>query len=484
MSTTADVLRPLGMLEKLYPAREILGVYNSVIVTATYHVSVKFEDTTLRAAIPGLLRQHPPLCCYVVDGHTAEPKFGRLQHVNARDVLQTLQFQQGEHLARKLQELHDQPWSRGPKPLWKLVLMREPQSMSDCSADSVLHIALVYHHVIGDGLSGIAFHQSLLRELQAMEQKGQNPQHTPELISTPTSIKLTEPIEQLTSFPLSWMFLMKKILEEYAPRWLIGHPTTFWAGLPTKSLDELPYRTRIRIVTIQPEKVTCLIKASREHAVSLTSLLTAAIASALAIKVPAASSFLGLTPYTLRRVTGISMDEMVNQSTGFETTYPMGILDNIRKSSSPAERLASLWATACYFHQQMQSELGKCPKDNLVGLLPYVIDSVSFYRKKFGKAREASWEISNLGLCKPSPGPPSKTWTLDSMAFTQGAQPLGSAFTVNGVSVQEKSLTLAITWQDRVVDEDIIDAVAHGFTDLPDLLQHKAPTESAATKSH
>lgn len=356
--------------------------------------------------------------------------------------------------------------------------------MNDDIGKSKIHIALVYHHVIGDGLSGIAFHQSLFRELQAMGQKGQTPQHTPVSISTPTSINLTEPIEKLIPFPLSWTFMMKKLLEEYAPHWLIGSPTTFWAGLPAKRLDELPYRTRVRLVNIQPDNLDRLIQAGRQHGVSLTSLLTATIVSALANKLPAASSFVGLTPYTLRRVTGTPVDEMVDQSTGFETPYPVDILDNIRESSSAAERLESLWATAIYFHKQMHSELAKCPKDNLVGLLPYVIDSVAFYRKKFGKAREATFELSNLGVFKPTPGLPSKTWTLDSMTFTQGAQPLGTAFTVNCVSVQDKSITLAITWQDRIVNEDVIDAVARGFTELPDFLQQNASTQERATVSH
>ncbi|KAL8753813.1 MAG: hypothetical protein Q9199_004782 [Rusavskia elegans] len=483
MSSSSNALRPLGMIEKLYPARQSLGVYHSVIVTATYKVTLKLEDTflytTLRAAVPGLLHRHPSLCCYIEDGDTATPRFARLDTVDVRDVLYCVGLEERGNLEEKLQELHNQPWPVGPKPLWKLAVMREPPTNSDTHVDSALHIALVYHHAIGDGLSGTAFHQSLLRELESMDQKNQESQQTPELIRTPTCTNLTEPIEKLISLPLSWMFLMRQAMKEYAPQWLIGAPSTIWAGLPNKTLDELPFRSRVRLVSIRAEDLHFLIEASREHDVSLTSLLTASIASALANELPAASGFLGLTPYTLRRVTGTSMAEMVNQSTAFETIYAADILDRIRKASDAAERLDSLWATAGYFHTQMQSEFVKCPKDNLVGLLPYVIDHVDYYKKKFGKAREVTWELSNLGVFKASPGPSSKTWKLNSMIFTQGAMPLGAAFTVNCVSVQGKSLTLAITWQDQVVDEDLIDAVAQGFMDLPRLLQRNYPSEAA-----
>ncbi|KAL8998340.1 MAG: hypothetical protein Q9169_002553 [Polycauliona sp. 2 TL-2023] len=470
MSGTS-VVRPLGMLEKLYPARQVLGVYHSVIVAAAYNVPMSIEETTLRAVIPGLLRQHPSLCCCIEGGDTAEPKFARLHTINAKDVLRIVHFEQGQKLAEKLQELHDEPWPMVPKPLWKLVVMKEPQAMTDSRGTSTLHIALVYHHVIGDGLSGKAFHQSLLRELNGLERRGEDLRNAPESIRTSSLPRLIKPIEKLISFPLSWKFLVQKVAEEYTPSWLFGGPTTIWAGLPNKTLDELPYRTRVRIASINAEDLEFLLVTSREHGVSLTSLVTGAIALALATKLPAASAFSSITPYTLRRVTGTSMAEMVNQSTGLETTYSADVLDRIRQSSNVHERRDSLWTTATWFHGQMQSELTKCPMDNLVGLLPYVIDPVAFYRKKFGRAREATWEFSNLGAFTASPGPSSATWKVDSMIFTQGAQPVGSAFTVNGISVQDRSLTLAITWQDQVVDEDVIDAVADTIVNLPSFLE-------------
>ncbi len=109
MSATSNVLRPVGMLEKLYTARQALGVYNSVIVTATYRVPVELEDTmvytTLRAAIPGLLHRHPPLCCYIEEANTAESRFARLSTVDLKDVLQIVTLEQGEILAERFSHL-------------------------------------------------------------------------------------------------------------------------------------------------------------------------------------------------------------------------------------------------------------------------------------------------------------------------------------------------------------------------------------------
>ncbi|MCJ1295505.1 hypothetical protein MMC34_007068 [Xylographa carneopallida] len=479
MSTTNDVLRPVGMFEKLYTARQVLGIYNSVVVTATCTVYRKLENGPLYSifciAISRLLCQHGSLNCYVEGVDTSEPRFQRLNTIEIQDVLQIEDLEKGDSLAQKLQFLHDQSWSVDRKPLWKLVVMREPRVAGDTAVGLTLHIAFVYHHVIGDGLSGAAFHASLIRELESIEKTGQHPQESPTAIDTPPSINLIEPIEKLTPLPLSWSFLIKQVVQEYAPRSLIGAPSPLWTGLPVQTLDKCPLRSRVQIVTIRRDRVESLLQECRKHGVTITSLLSATIVTILAKALPEAPRFLGWTAYTLRRATGTSMNDIVNQTSSFETNYPADSLDSIRKASNITERVESLWSTATCFHAQMQDELARCPRDNPVGLLPYVSDHVKYYQKKFGKAREATWELSNLGVFKKIPDSLPGVWTLEGMTFTQGAQPVGPAFTVNCASVQDGPLTMAITWQDSVVHQEIIDALAHGFTDLPYFLETKGP---------
>ena len=463
------LLRPIGMLEKVYTARQVLGICNSVIVTATYTVPSKLENAVLssllRTAIGKLIQRHPFLCCYFEGEDTLQPVFSRLDIIHMNDVFQVMDLADGESLLHKLEELHDQRWSTEQKPLWKLVVLREDQSAS--VIHSQLHLAFVYHHVIGDGLSGVAFHRSLLRELGNIEKSGCLPDMS-STIDTPTSTKLIEPVEMLTTFPLSWAFLAKTAIRNYAPRWLIGQSDSLWAGQPLRSLEECPFRSRIRIVAIQTTDLEMLLKKSKSHSVTLTALLTAALVSALAKALPEARRFLGITPYSLRRWTGTSMDEIAIEFSALETHYPVDILDRFRGASNTSERTKSLWITARYFHAQLQEELTRCPRDNLAGLLPYVTDFIEFYRKKFGKAREATFEVSNVGVFTQEPQP--NEWALKNMTFTQSALPVGPAFAVNCASVKGGPLTITITWQHSVIDEVIVDAVAQGFADLPDLL--------------
>ena len=181
-----------------------------------------------------------------------------------------------------------------------------------------------------------------------------------------------------------------------------------------------------------------------------TSFLNARIATVLADTLPDVSGFEFITPYTLRRVTGTPMDEMVNQTSVLQHHLSLKNIDN-------------LWDLAARFNGQMCAELERCPQDNPNGLLPYVTDHIEFYRKKFGRPREKSWEISNLGVLKEETPP---GWKLEGIAFTQGAGPLGPAFSVNCVTAGEM-LTMAITWQESAIDEKlIVDALCRSLADL------------------
>lgn len=167
MAAESDLLRPLGMLEKLYAARQVLGIYHSVIVTATYTIPILLSNDALHSlfclTIPGLLERHPSLCCYVSRIKSLQPTFHRLETTNVNEVVQCLDLKQEDSLTNQLRILHDRPWPAEQKsPLWNLVILRE----ANFAESTRIYAAFVYHHVIGDGLSGLAFHKTLLQELQ------------------------------------------------------------------------------------------------------------------------------------------------------------------------------------------------------------------------------------------------------------------------------------------------------------------------------
>ena len=473
-----DLVRPLGLLERLYTARQVLGIYHSVIVTASYkvrsHISATLLNSVFSAVLPGVLERHPALCCYVSGIDTPSPEFRRLATIKTQDVVNVVdvRVEGGNDLAAKLQELHDRPWPTVQQPLWKIVVIREPQNHDSFK----IHVAFVYHHVLGDGLSELAVQRSLRYELSSLKlQKPLDLPNSPRIINVPSPLTLTAPIESIISFPLSWSYLLQKVWQEYAPPWLRRTASPPWPGTAPQSLDRCPNHTRLCPVTYSLSNLEFMLSESKKNSVTLTSLLTASLVSILSSAIPSAQSFMGTTPYTLRRVTGTGMDEMVNQTSAFQTHYSEDFLKGLRhRHSNVGDRVPvqELWDIASYFHRQMQTQLAKCPKDDLLGLLPYISDPINFYEKKFGQAREVTFEMSNLGVFQSdfmdSAG--AGDWDLEAMTFSQSAQPVGAAITVSCTSVKGGGLTLAITWQDSTISEDIIDVLARDLRDLPRLL--------------
>ena len=137
--------------------------------------------------------------------------------------------------------------------------MKEPRIA--CDKSSKLHIAFVYHHVIGDGLSGAAFHKSLLSELDNVN-RNINLQETPKAIETPLSISMIEPLEKLTPLTVSALFLLKNVVHIYAPRWFIGALLLLWTGLLVQPIDKCLYRSRVRLITIEADKVGIILQES------------------------------------------------------------------------------------------------------------------------------------------------------------------------------------------------------------------------------
>jgi hypothetical protein len=207
---------------------------------------------------------------------------------------------------------------------------------------------------------------------------------------------------------------------------------------------------------------------------TLTSLITGTIVVALADLLPAAKRFMGITPYTMRRMSGTSTNAIVNQTSAFHTSYGNSLLNDIRFPSKPSlESTSRIWKVAHYFQSDMHAELGKCPKDNLLGLLPYVSNYQTFYQKKMSQPREATFEVSNLGAFNPTghdtvdESRRNRGWTIENITISQGAQVIGPAFSVNVASVRGGSLNLAFSWQDGVVDDSVIDAIVQEFERCP-----------------
>jgi len=435
-------------------------------VTCRYNLPKRAQrsriEDVLFPALASVIARHASLCCTIVNEATEDPLFVRLESIILKDIVTFISLHDEDSLRQHLEQLHDQSWTHLEQRLpWKLVVFQHPTT-----EDNVIDIAFVFHHAIVDGLSAAAFHNSLLQAFQAFTSEQNEVTKIFEVVQTSQNLKLLAAVEDLVQLPISWGFLAGQVLREFGPGLLYRSQGTLWSGASCAPLEKLPYSPRIRIVAIPAPKVDAMLKAARAKKATVTSLVTGILVVALVDLIPEAERFLGATPYSMRGWTGTSDDEIVNQVSVLDTVYDQALLDTVR--ASPMDSTARVWEVAHRFQNDLRAELHRCPKDVSVGLLPYISNYREMFLKKINRPREATFEVSNLGLFNPDKkedelGSEVSPCSIESMLFTQGPNVVGPAINVNCATVRGGPLNISITWQDGVVDESIIDGIVRAF---------------------
>jgi len=424
----------------------------------------------MSTALSQVVLRHPMLCCCIQDEDSNRPVYACRRSIDLDAHMQFLELTKERPLLRRLEELHDQPWTSQDKtPPWKVVILQGDAQVDEGSPSTMkLDIAFIFHHALADGLSGAAFHASLLEALQdasSVSSPSSLVQDKECTVRVDPNLTLGLPIEKLVKFNLSRSFLLKQVLQEYGPRFLFARKDNHFSGLDCEVSDRLPYVSRIRVLEVGETDVKLLLALCKSQSLSMTSLITASLVNSLSMALPDADAFVGATAYTLRRVSGTAFNVMGNETSGLETAYDGSILRNIRSlyaEGTDSSIMRALWEVAKLHEVGLKSELARCPNNNLVGLLPYVTDYHEFYRKKLGRKREHTFEVSNLGVVGPR-GNPTGQWALERAIFAQGAAVVGAALALNCASVLGGSLNITITWQEHIVDEELVEKLVESM---------------------
>lgn len=424
-------------------------------MAATYKLPESFtlpiEDYVLKACAT-VIAQHPVLSAIPAADDTQEPYFVRLPKINLDEVVR---FTQREHglpsdssasnedpspdleLEAVLQTEHNTPFL-APNPYWRLHVLLDKEDNRQFTA------ALVLHHALGDGGSAKAFHLSFLRALQAQTSSTGEVQHT---VTSP-QIPLLPNVEEIHPMPLSFWFLAKKIFQAkvYSPR-----DPALWTGskiqLPTSA------STRLRLVPFSQGLVEQLRKTCRQEDTTITALLQTVYARALFKHLPDRFSRLNCTgAFSTRRFLPdiITDDSMGVFVADIEESY-------LRSDVSPPDSESFPWEEARRSRQTIQTTLSRKGADASPNLLKFVNDyQQELCLSKVGQDRDKTFEVSNIGVVSSISDP--ELPCIRGMAFSQCASVIGNAIGVSVVTGGDGCLVLAISWQENVVEDELMDA--------------------------
>jgi len=365
-----------------------------------------------------------------------------------------------------LEDCHDKLWPDiANRPPWKVIAVVNSEP-----AQGSLHVDVVFalHHAIGDGRTSALFHTRLLDELTLPS--GQPPQLSGHMLDVSAKPPLVRPQEEVINFSTSWRFLLNVLWHEFAPAWLRGKPAEVpWTGKP---VAQEPFRTKLRLIEMSPTATSRLLSSCRAHKTTLTPMLHAQVLASLSQHLPAATAtvFRGSTPVDLRPfASGEEQSSSLVGSMGVFVTsqthdFGSSTVARIRQVEYAEE---DVWRIAAELRKDMKMRLDSIPEDDISGMLGWVGNWSQFWVSKVGKPRETTWEVSNIGSMygvssnrdrKDGMGEPG--WQIRRSILSQGATVAGAAIAISVSGIAKGAICMALTWQEGIVDNGIIDKLA------------------------
>ncbi|KAH8815575.1 alcohol acetyltransferase [Xylogone sp. PMI_703] len=477
-----NILRPLGNVEKASAARHSIGYYRSVANTATYSIPVSSLNgavslqAVLEAALVKVILRHPALCCGIINEDTQTPAFVRLDEIDVRKHIQyetiqaTNEKEYDAAMVNLIARQHSQLWPEpGQVSPWKTIVFEPEKAFNETK--KVLDIAFFFHHSIGDGLSGMAFHLSFLPALNSITNDPASiSTHSP-IITVPNSLTLIDPIEKQMAFPVSYSYLINVLWRLFRPTWLFPDRTLPpWSGEKVTFPDNIDsYKANTRLLTIPAPLVTTILNECRRHNSTITSLLNALTVTSLATIIPSPQPISSSTPYSLRPWTKTPKTEITLQTSEHSSRYELETISSLRSavSKNDAEDLISqIWTIAASMKSKLTADLATVPADNIIGVLDYITDWHKFCTDQLGKPRKSTFEISNVGVLNPLPSSSSLSsaaeetlWTISRDIFTQCASVTGEALCISVASVDGGPLAISFNWQEGVVEAQLVEDV-------------------------
>lgn len=403
-----------------------------MIVAARYTdgAGAILDETALFNALGRVVTSNPSMCVRVIDEETSHPRFERLTTINLRDVVSFLP-DETDLTAVMEKHLSASPFdTKSLLPLWRVIV----------TGDGT--VVFVYHHGIGDGLSGLAFHRCLFDSLQESAES-----HTNGTITLPPNFELYLPLEALTSTRPSVRSLLQTVVALFAPvSW--SPIAKAWTGnnVPSSVTNDC----NVRIFRYPAsERVVDLC---RQHKTSLNSLIynlaTSCLSNAIMKTSNEYKTVATAVPVSLRHLTGIPNSAMVDHIAGIQF-YP----------SLP---FAFSWEQTVDFG----AELARRRNDsaNEIGLLRFLFGNYAgFWRAKLGRRREVGLEVTNLGRMTLPARSDSSRWTISDVVFAHCNVATGSAIKLNVVGGPDGVVHVTAVWGIGAVDQNLVEQFLEEF---------------------
>jgi hypothetical protein len=408
--------------------------------------------------------QHPVLQVGIKDSHSKRPAWVQLDQVDLGNHVEWCFLEKTINVEEFLQEKIASQVDTDFAPLqtqsgWRMLLICQEEAM-------FLDAVYTWNHPHADGMSGRIYHEDLLQCLNKQTET-EFTDVSSDIINLPTlPPMLPPPVEKLSSLSMGPGFVMKTLWDSLKPVVFNNSPSQArWAPI-----RPLPFKTCIRTLVLKSHVVDNVISACRQHKCTLTSLLHGLAAVSFALLVKDAVAFQAGTPINVRRFLHSGRPEhawlqpertMANYVTMTSHEFDASLVASIRNTNSSLGLLEKVWVVSGRVRQEIDNKLKCGLKNDEICLGRFVGDYQKYMREKARRPRKFSWTITNLGVLDTSLHP--GLWSISRAQFTLSAEIPSAAVMISPISVRSGELCIACSWQDTVVDSNLVDRLMTDF---------------------
>ncbi|KAF9550022.1 hypothetical protein EC957_002083 [Mortierella hygrophila] len=458
------LVRKVGNVERYSLARANVKIYINVVVGARLHEQPKSGSTPpprnhaqwvqlLTGPLTWLIQEHPNLSVVIGDHLSGTPVFLQMPSVDLSRIIRVTSVDRQVDINAVLEDEHQAHFDTGSTevPLWRIVVV-------EVKEDGSFYLCYCYQHSIGDGRAGLGLVDQLIERLN-IQAATDEPQNLPSVVVIPSAVRpMPDNLEAIVDCAPSLGVLVKGavmslLLPAFVKRAL---EKKYWSGEFDATL-KVPNETQVVAMYLTKEETAQVVQAAKDRKTTVHVILLAA--SAFATKLvflsnPAGDNHQGptttkdamnfTTPCTLRPIIGAPL-----------TPYVQGNYTSEIASKNVKIKLETgFWDVAQRFRKQLVAETSK-PKNlyGYIGLLAYLPKEQGGWEKflceqveKEQHGREATLQISNLGVGLKQPADsPVGFKVLDAM-FSQSSSITAAALTFNAVTANGVLLVTS-TWQ-------------------------------------
>ncbi|KAF7436019.1 hypothetical protein PC9H_002845 [Pleurotus ostreatus] len=504
VTPAAQIIRPAGLLERLHISRQRLGLGATVLVAAKFVASNSSQERSLHRdefhdAVVEAIDQHPALAVRIHNEvETTGPP--SLMRMSAVDLDQGIQFLTSEQSSKGFQAVVEDALvtqfdsSTENSPMWRFTVLPDN------------HVIFLYHHVLGDGQSGLGVLQTVVQALN--KAAGASTTVVRERFYIPRQkLELLPPIEERTNCDITLRTFFHAIIDELLPSWT---KNKVWTGNPVLPAVPTPpgrVATRVRIVSLPPDAASRLLTQARSHQTTITSIIHVSAILALShlltephvsSKTPSDTGDSKEVHHTnanskyekIKSHTAVSLRSFANvpSTTMYETASAHDHSETIVSTRLPFPCCASAapqswkddfpWSKASRISKDLKKG-GPYARSKL-GLLKFLDGKFEgYWAGKLGKKRDESLELSNVGSwsLQTSAQPngiqdgqsnekdesENTKWGVLSAYFAQDDNVVGSAMKVNVIGSPNGELNVCVTWGEGAVDDQLAEAFAGGL---------------------